>query len=139
MSKSNLKNINKLRVTKLPYIVYSNSTYSNLLHKLQKSILWGITTHVWLNFSLDDLNHDNSALITIGIRYTWRNYRMFKNTVTKYNPTQINSNKGLLELSNKVRYRYIDVDMVAYIEKLMLQERRRLQKIKVYKRIYKIT
>lgn len=58
MSKSNLKNINSLSLSKAPYVLYNKSTYSNLLFKLNKSVIWKSSKNVIINKSLRNNNID---------------------------------------------------------------------------------
>lgn len=61
MSKSNLKNLNTIGVTKRATIQYTNSTYSNLLLKLKKSIIFSHKYLFLLKYSY--INEDQHSII----------------------------------------------------------------------------
>lgn len=61
MSKSNLKNLNAINVTKRPIIQYTNSTFSNLLFKLKKSILFTNKNLFFLKYSY--INENQHSII----------------------------------------------------------------------------
>ena len=89
MSKSNIKNINDFFVKKTPYLVFSKSSYSNLLLKLKKSTIWKLNQTQILNATLKNYNENNQAFYFKKYDESYNIfYRQFsRNTsVLKYSP-----------------------------------------------------
>lgn len=137
MSKSNLKNINKLATTKNPYILYTNSTYSNLLYKLQKSCAWSTYYQTWLNFSIKQTNENVNFMAVSDFDTMWVTYGLIKNTFIKYNPNPMSGLGSTIEVTSVNQYSYVDIDIVAYFQALAKAERRRQRKLQEYRNIYK--
>lgn len=89
MSKSNLKNLNNINKLKVPYIIYNKSSYSNLLYKLKKSIIWNSSNFNLLNKNIINFNVESnlSFLISKSIYYRF-NCRFVQKTLN-YNPVTI--------------------------------------------------
>lgn len=89
MSKSNLKNINDLRVKKTPYLVFTKSTYSNLLLKLKKGAMWNLNQFNTFNKSLSLCNENlQKVLVKKYTKIKDKKIRQFRyNFISfKYNP-----------------------------------------------------
>lgn len=137
MSKSNLKNINNLTTTKNPYILYTNSTYSNLLYKLQKSCAWSLKTNLWWNQSLTKSNENMNFLAIMDFDKIWVTYMLVKDTTVKYNPNPMVSINTTIEVTSVANYNYVDIDLLAHFDQLAKVQRRRQRKLKEQQEIYK--
>ena len=137
MSKSNLKNINALSTTKNPYIMYVNSTYSNLLYKLQKSCAWSVHTNKLFNQSVVSANENTSFMVTSEFDRLWSTYVFIKDTSVRYNPNPMLGLNTTVEVTSASSYTYVDVDILAYFERLAKAERRKQRKLKEYTDIHK--
>lgn len=97
MSKSNLKNINDLRVKKTPYLVFTKSTYSNLLLKLKKSSIWKLSQNNIFNKSLLLCNENLQKILL-------KKYTKLKNKSKRqfyYNFILFKYNPNILESFNE--------------------------------------
>lgn len=122
MSKSNLKNINKLSSSKKQYLLYVNSSYANLLYKLKKSSIWIISKNKWTSvFYIKDNNNYN---ILVNWDYWWDNYRLYKTNCINYNPNPLITLDITVEIKTQIRYKHIDIDILNF---LIWQEKKKIR------------
>lgn len=98
MSKSNLKNINNLLNSKEPFILYNKSSYTNLLYKVKKSIVWCSVNTSFLNkiFFYNNQNFHFKYFLTKKY-FKYFKYRKYRKGI-HYNPLTLNN----IKTSNEV-------------------------------------
>lgn len=137
MSKSNLKNINKLSTSKIPYIFYINSDYANILYKLKKSVTWHITETTPLVNSYWKYNSTKHSILVFNLRQKIKRYGYVKQFTVYYNPNNSNALKSSMEIVSKLNYKYLDLDVFWFFEKKRIALKKKQKKEKELNLIYK--
>lgn len=138
MSKSNLKNINTLNQKKTPYILYQQSTYSNLLYKLQKSCIWNQTKNAYSPSTKFYFDKTTNIVIFLNHNKIWYDYKFLKTSIIRYNPNKLQTSNSNVELTSTIKYQYTDIDLVKHFEKLKKNNLKLQNEIKEYKSIFNV-
>lgn len=136
MSKSNLKNINKFNTSKIPYILYLQSNYSNLLYKLQKSCSWNINKNFAISKIIKKVQKNTNTTLITDLDDLWMTQIFLKQTHLKYNPNGFVDFFKITEVVSYSNYRYVDIDILRFFEKLNKMRRRKLRQLQIHKQIF---